>query len=239
LESLFGKVIRYLFMGLYGFIVLGSAVQIGADPFTNIALLLGSAICLFICTQKWAEIEENRIAKKIQAYENVQNLKGIEKVRESLPVGNKNRFKASALIFWSFLILGTLLASITKTSQNVETSNQPVSEVASVESEKPIVSVKASQLYSDYKANEARASQKYNGKRIKITGIVSDIDQTFGDEPLIHLKTPDMFMNVTVHLVPEEWEKAIDLNKGQEKTWICDSVEEIVGQPILKDCSDT
>jgi hypothetical protein len=104
--------------------------------------------------------------------------------------------------------------------------------------EKPLIKVKASQIFKDFDANEARAIKKYADKRIQITGIVEGIQSTFNDKPIVSLKTPNMFLTVDINLVESDWSKAENYNKGQQKTFICESVDEMIGKPLLQDCID-
>lgn len=100
------------------------------------------------------------------------------------------------------------------------------------------VKVEASQLYKDFDENEARAIKKYAKKRIQITGIIDRIDS----KPVVYLKTSGLFssssVSVQINLVESDWGKAEDYNKGQQKTFDCESVDEWLGIPILYDCID-
>jgi hypothetical protein len=102
------------------------------------------------------------------------------------------------------------------------------------------VKVEASQLYKDFDANGARAVKKYANKRIQITGIIDRI--TFNGKPVVYLKTSSLFssssVSVHINLVESDWGKAEDYNKGQQKTFHCESVDEWLGNPILYDCID-
>jgi hypothetical protein len=123
-------------------------------------------------------------------------------------------------------------------NQSALTSQPDETSTSSEAPEKPLIKVKASQIYKDFDANEARAIKKYADKRIQITGIVDRIDSTFNDEPIVYLKTPNQFSSVHIDLVESDWSKAEGYNKGQQKTFVCESADEMIGSPMLKDCID-
>ncbi len=50
-----------------------------------------------------------------------------------------------------------------------------------------IIEITASQLYSEYKANEIAADQKYKGKMLKVTGVVSSIGKDIFGSPYVVL----------------------------------------------------
>jgi hypothetical protein len=149
-------------------------------------------------------------------------------------------------LLWAMVVLIVINLIVLVTSynrtlpKNTEvTTFQPEAASTSYEPpEKTLIKVKASQLYKDFDDNEARAIKKYTDKRIQITGIVDRIDSTFNDKPVVYLKTPNLFSSVHIDLVESDWGKAENYNKGQQKTFICESVDEMIGSPMLKDCID-
>lgn len=44
----------------------------------------------------------------------------------------------------------------------------------------PVVSVSANQILNEFKNNEIRAGEKYNGKRVRISGCVASVDNMMG-----------------------------------------------------------
>jgi hypothetical protein len=65
--------------------------------------------------------------------------------------------------------------------------NKPV---ASLEKKKPDVEVTASQLITDYEADETKANETYLGKLVQVSGKVVDITLEDGRKK-IHLETPN------------------------------------------------
>jgi hypothetical protein len=51
------------------------------------------------------------------------------------------------------------------------------------------VSVQATELLADYKANEVRADGKWKGKMVKVTGFVSEIKKDFTDSSYVNVGT--------------------------------------------------
>jgi tetratricopeptide (TPR) repeat protein len=80
-----------------------------------------------------------------------------------------------------------------------------------------VITIKASDLYSAYKANEVRADSQYKGKTLKVTGKVTKIGNFLGDN-YIALDMVWIFFN------PSEINQAAALNIGQTVTLtgICD-----------------
>lgn len=100
----------------------------------------------------------------------------------------------------------------------------------------PDVKVTAMKLFDDYHANEVSADNKYKGKRIALSGTVTDITKDFTDDVVLYLATSNEFMPVHATLEESEKSKAADLEKGKKIELICDGRGMVVGTPSLNHC---
>lgn len=96
--------------------------------------------------------------------------------------------------------------------------------------------VTAEQAQKEYDANEARADKKFKGKSLVVSGTVSKIQSGFDDEPFVVLKTKNMFQSPQAKFKKSEFDKVIDLNKGQKVKFACIGEGEIAGTPMFKNC---
>lgn len=101
--------------------------------------------------------------------------------------------------------------------------------------------ISASELLDEYKNNEINASQKYKGKRLRVTGIVDDIsqlDNTFSEDSYyIYVNDGDYSFNyIRCCLKDESVDAAAELKIGDEITieGRCDGYS--AGNVKLYDC---
>ncbi len=97
-------------------------------------------------------------------------------------------------------------------------------------------------LAREYGANEARADSKYKGKKLTVIGTVKGIEKGLFDQTHITLyATPNTtsysLVSVTAKLQKSEELKAIELNKGQSIRLRCVGAGEVLGDPILRECT--
>lgn len=109
----------------------------------------------------------------------------------------------------------------------------------------PPVDVTAAEISKLYQENEAKAQIAYEGKVLKVTGVVKDIDLSIGDAPIIRLKgSGDAYgMGVNsdgkmtdVNLSGLTKEDAAAIDKGKKMTFVCQSIQEVMGGAQLADC---
>jgi hypothetical protein len=70
----------------------------------------------------------------------------------------------------------------------------------------------------DYQSNEAAASQKYSGMRLRTTGKATEIGRTLG-EPWIDLQEGDS--RVTAWLLEDQTDRVSTIRRGQQVTVNC------------------
>lgn len=105
----------------------------------------------------------------------------------------------------------------------------PVDEITSG----PATDITARKLYEDYVANEVRADANYNGKVLRVTGIVKEIGKDIADDGYAELLAPH---GGTVHVRFRDEAALAWLDKGQEVTIRCRCDGFSLGTPVLKDC---
>jgi len=84
----------------------------------------------------------------------------------------------------------------------------------------PDITITAKKLAADYKANEIRANQDYEGKLADITGVVNNIGETLGQTYVVLSSGEDFsFTDVQCFFSSaSEIEKVANLNKGDKVT---------------------
>jgi hypothetical protein len=103
--------------------------------------------------------------------------------------------------------------------------------------DKPVRTVSAEELWNAYQDNEASAQQTYGGIALAVKGTVDGVDLDFADNPVVKLKAPNQYMPVQADLADEAKPRAVTLVKGMPITLRCDNVSEVLGTPMLKDCT--
>lgn len=145
--------------------------------------------------------------------------------------------------FWLMCAVGVLIALIvlvsvfgpSKEELAVIEAERLAGETKAAEAE--AVPVTAMELWHAYDANEAAAQQAYGGTPLLVTGTIEGIQLGMGDEPFATLETGNQFQSVQVDLSSEDPAKVAALAKGQQLTALCLKVSEVVGTPMLDDCS--
>ena len=100
----------------------------------------------------------------------------------------------------------------------------------------PAVTITAKELIAAYEANEAAAQARFGDNPLVVTGKVARIDLDFSNEPVVHLTGPDAFSTAMLDLADDAQPQAAQLAKGQAITARCESVGEVIGSPVLREC---
>ena len=101
----------------------------------------------------------------------------------------------------------------------------------------PALSVTATELANAYKANEAAAQQQYGAQPLLVTGVVDGVNLDMTNKPYVKLETGDQFNVAQARLTDVDQPRASGLVKGDQITLRCGSVSEILGSPMLAECS--
>ena len=133
-------------------------------------------------------------------------------------------------IFLFFILISALGSP--KSNQGTSSAD---TEANTVVPEEEVMSVTASQLYSDYKGNQVAADEKYKGKTIEVSGTISTIGKDLLDTMYVSLKTGDIFGTIQCMLEDTELEKAASLTQGQQITLRGEKPDYLMNV-ILKNC---
>lgn len=101
----------------------------------------------------------------------------------------------------------------------------------------PPTAITARELHSAYDANEVAAKTRFADQRLAVTGIVAGVDLDMFDNPVVLLETANEFQPVQAKFEKSAAGRTGALAKGQEITVICGKVTEVIGSPILNDCT--
>jgi hypothetical protein len=98
------------------------------------------------------------------------------------------------------------------------------------------VTVRASELFSDYEENEVAADQQYKGKNVDVVGTIQSIDKDAFNNIVVKLQTSNQFMPVHVTLQDKFESEAAQMKKGKAAYFRCVGAGRIIGSPMLKEC---
>ncbi|WP_433847096.1 OB-fold protein [Acinetobacter proteolyticus] len=104
------------------------------------------------------------------------------------------------------------------------------------EIDKSVLIVSANQIYSDYKANEINADNKYKGKLLQVNAVVDGIHKDFKDDSYLTLTTDNSYMSIHASINNSELNHAAQLRKGSNVTVECKGGTMILGSPTLNNC---
>lgn len=119
-----------------------------------------------------------------------------------------------------------------------ESSKEPQQNKEVAEAAGPKVDVVATpeELMREYEANTVSADQKYKGKTIEVTGVVSEISTGIDGKPYISMNTSSTFSSPVFNFSKDYLNQMAKLRKGQEVTVICKGAGDAIKIPILKEC---
>lgn len=105
----------------------------------------------------------------------------------------------------------------------------------------PVVNVDtriyARSLAKDYNANEVAADNKYKGKMVAVTGVVTQISKDVAGDVFVALSAGDnVFEGVQAYLDSKSGVEAATLSKGQKIGLVCRVDGMMIGQVILREC---
>lgn len=101
----------------------------------------------------------------------------------------------------------------------------------------PATKVTSAELARAYEANEAAAQQKYGDQALEISGTVTAVTLDFADNPVIQLNGINDIIGVQAALADASKAQAANVKKGQKVTLTCEKVSEVIGMPMLANCT--
>jgi hypothetical protein len=99
--------------------------------------------------------------------------------------------------------------------------------------------VTATQLSTEYQSNEVAADAKYSGKELEVTGTVKSIDSGMFGSATVMLEGADLFYDVHCDIDDAQRDRAAKLTKGEKIVVRGKGGSEIIGSPIISDCTLT
>lgn len=93
----------------------------------------------------------------------------------------------------------------------------------------------AAVLYAGYRNNEVAADEKFKGKKLAITGTISDIGKDIADQPYISFRVDD-FESVTCYFDNENVKAISKLSKGEKITVVGKCGGLILTNVVIRDC---
>ncbi len=134
------------------------------------------------------------------------------------------------------IVLSSLaVVNCTKTpeSSNSIVAKESVTTVGVTE----VIPVTAIELFEAYGNSQLEADKKYKGKLLEIRGVVLGVDTELVDNTVIQLGEEDVLLNIFAEIDTVFDRASIKVLRGQEVTFICSAVGNIVGSPVLNNCT--
>lgn len=102
-----------------------------------------------------------------------------------------------------------------------------------------VAEVTAEELWAAYDKNELAGDQAYKDKTIVVTGVLDSIESGLGDTPYLTLRAGDEynFNTPQAHFDKSETDSLVTLSKGESVTLRCKGDGEIMGSPMLSNCT--
>jgi len=113
----------------------------------------------------------------------------------------------------------------------------PEDEASAVDPTAPAIEVTSVELAQAYADNEVAAQQKYGSSPLLVSGTINSIELDFMDEPVVTLPGTDDFTTTQASFAGDASEVTASLQKGQAIVLRCAGVSEVMGSPMLSDCT--
>ena len=95
----------------------------------------------------------------------------------------------------------------------------------------------ATQLFNDYKTNEAATNDKFKGKTASISGVVTSVDKLTDGPTIVHLATGDELTEAHFLLLDSAKAAASALQSGAQVTLSCPKISREFDAPKGEDCT--
>lgn len=99
--------------------------------------------------------------------------------------------------------------------------------------------IEAETILKTYSENELRGDKYYKGKSFLVSGTIKTIDNGINDDAFLIFLPKDKFsfQSVQARFKKTEYEKLVEVNKGEKIEVFCTGSGEINGSPMLTECS--
>jgi hypothetical protein len=148
------------------------------------------------------------------------------------PIPAKKSKLKGCLIAVVVIIGGVTLIGILAPNQPHGSTTPEVSAPSS----SPARKVTPRELEAAYAANEAAAQKEYGEQLLDVTGNIESIQLGLGDKPFVVFRGNSL-LGPQAQFDDDSQPKASSLHKGEKLHLICKGVSEVIGTPMLSDCS--
>jgi hypothetical protein len=150
-----------------------------------------------------------------------------------VPPAKKKGLGKGCLVIVGIIVVLMVIGAIAGGDQKPAASNATEEKAEAA----PARAVTAKELAQAYDANEAAAKKEYGDQRLSVTGVVAGVDLDFTDDPVVKLDGINQFMPVQASFEKDYSDATAALKKGQKITVTCDKLTEVIGTPMLDDCT--
>jgi len=98
------------------------------------------------------------------------------------------------------------------------------------------VQVSATELFQQYQGSQGRAGGKYQGQRLALSGVLSEVEQGAGGVAVLSLSAGPDLERIRAVMKPAEQAKAVALSAGTRVSLDCLHQGTVMGEPVLGDC---
>ncbi len=138
--------------------------------------------------------------------------------------------------FWLLAIIVVIVIASSGGGSGSSGTNSSGSNQANTAPAEQAITVTATKLYADYKANEISADNTYKGKLVEVSGTVDNIGKDILDKPYISLKTGEIIGSVQCMLDDDAIAEAGALAEGTKVT-MQGRVNGLLGNVLVKNCT--
>lgn len=98
------------------------------------------------------------------------------------------------------------------------------------------VTISAVELGRAYEESPATAQEQYGKRRLRVTGMVTNVTTDFADHAVIKMRGPTELIDLHFTLLEEAKAQAEQVRKGSEATLLCEGATLVIGSPTLDGC---
>lgn len=159
----------------------------------------------------------------------------------------KKLLKWVAIIIGGLIVLGLIANALTSPEEKAaaaaareqKNAQQAAEQQAQVQQEAAAMPViTAADIAKAYNENTIAADQQFKGKKLKVTGTVTDINTNFMGEPYLTLRGGvNQFMEPQFAFDKNASAQLATVKKGAKVTLICVVKGDIAKTPMSKDCT--
>lgn len=101
----------------------------------------------------------------------------------------------------------------------------------------PLKAYSSAKIAQDYEDNTVAADMQYKGKRVQVTGRITDINTDFLGKPYLVLAGTNQFMGPQFKFDKSDLPSLATLKKGAQVSVVCTGKGDVVKTPMFEDCA--